>query len=125
MLAVCSPASPQPFAADFATATSDLWHFRLGHPSHAKLSLLNKIVSDLAINKPHCCDICHLAKQRDRLFLLVLMFQMLSLIWFIVISGVLFLFLPLMDIDFSLPLWMITLDALGSICFNLRQKHKP
>ena len=64
MLAVCSPASPQPFAADFATATSDLWHFRLGHPSHAKLSLLNKIVSDLAINKPHCCDICHLAKQK-------------------------------------------------------------
>ena len=64
MLAVCSPAPPQPFAADFATATSDLWHFRLGHSSHAKLSLLNKIVSDLAINKPHGCDICHLAKQK-------------------------------------------------------------
>ena len=68
MLAVCSPAPPQPFAADFATATSDLWHFRLGHPSHAKLSLLNKIVSDLAINKPHGCDICHLAKQKSLSF---------------------------------------------------------
>ena len=64
MLAVCSPAPSQPSAAGSTTATSDLWHFRLGHPSHAKLSLLNKIVSNLAINKPHCCDICHLAKQK-------------------------------------------------------------
>ena len=42
----------------------DLWHFRLGHPSYAKLSLLNKFVSGLNSNKAACCDICHFAKQK-------------------------------------------------------------
>ena len=64
VLAVSSPAPSQTSAADFTTVTSDLWHFRLGHPSHAKLSLLNKTVPGLTVNKSHCCDICHLAKQK-------------------------------------------------------------
>ena len=41
-----------------------LWHFRLGHPSHAKLSLLNKLVPDVHVNKSHCGDICHFSKQK-------------------------------------------------------------
>lgn len=36
----------------------------LGHPSHAKLSLLNISIYGLTVNKSHCCDICHLAKQK-------------------------------------------------------------
>ena len=42
----------------------DLWHFRLGNPSYAKLSLLNKLVSSLQSNKTICCDICHFAKKK-------------------------------------------------------------
>ena len=43
----------------------DLWHFRLGHPSYAKLSLPNKFVFGLnSNNKATCCDICHFAKQK-------------------------------------------------------------
>ena len=43
---------------------SNLWHFRLGHPSHAKLSLLNNVVPDVHINKIQCCDVCHFSKQK-------------------------------------------------------------
>ena len=43
---------------------SNLWHFSLGHPSHAKLSLLNNVVPDVHINKTQCCDVCHFYKQK-------------------------------------------------------------
>ena len=44
--------------------TFHLWHLHLGHPSRAKLSLLNKSVPDVHVNKEHCCDIYHLSKQK-------------------------------------------------------------
>ena len=45
-----------------------LWHVRFGHPSHAKLSLLNKLVPDVHVNKSHCCDVCHFSKQKSLSF---------------------------------------------------------
>ncbi|MCH79834.1 peptide transporter PTR2 [Trifolium medium] len=42
-----------------------LWHFRLGHTSHKRLELLQKLYQNIEVNKvDFCCDICHLAKQR-------------------------------------------------------------
>ena len=41
-----------------------MWNFRLGHPSYAKLSLLNNLVSVLPANKTICYDICHFSKQK-------------------------------------------------------------
>jgi len=41
----------------------DLWHFRLGHPSYAKMSLLNKFVSGLNSNMAIGCDICCQTKE--------------------------------------------------------------
>ncbi|XP_019442383.1 PREDICTED: repetitive proline-rich cell wall protein 2-like [Lupinus angustifolius] len=43
----------------------DLWHKRLGHPSNAKLAILNKAFSFIN-NKFNAepCDICHYAKQK-------------------------------------------------------------
>ena len=40
----------------FTSVNADLWHFCLGHPSYAKLSLLNNLVSVLLANKTVCCD---------------------------------------------------------------------
>ena len=48
----------------FNSVQADLWHFRLGHPSYAKLSLLNNLVSVLPANKTICYDICHFSKQK-------------------------------------------------------------
>ena len=45
---------------------SDIWHFRLGHPSVVKIQLLHnelQIPSSLSILSSHC-QICHLTKQR-------------------------------------------------------------
>jgi transposase InsO family protein len=43
-----------------------LWHFRLGHTSHTRLELLQKLYPDVEINNKveFCCDICHLSKQK-------------------------------------------------------------
>ena len=55
-------------ASSFATvvtfvSSSDLWHSRLGHPSHSKIQLLKQHVHNVNINKTaSCCDICHLSK---------------------------------------------------------------
>jgi hypothetical protein len=44
---------------------SALWHFRFGHTSHDRLEAMQKLYSDIVVNKDgFCCDICHLAKQR-------------------------------------------------------------
>ena len=57
-------------ASSFATvvtfvSSSDLWHSRLGHPSHSKIQLLKQHVHNVNINKTaSCCDICHFSKQK-------------------------------------------------------------
>jgi len=52
----------RPHASALATAVSsvsplDLWHSRLGHPSHSKLLLLKQFVHFDVTNKIACCDI--------------------------------------------------------------------
>ena len=51
---------------DSSDSVFRLWHYRLGHPSSQRLTLLNNIVPDIkACNntKPFDCHICPLAKQ--------------------------------------------------------------
>ena len=45
---------------------SDIWHFRLGHPSHVKIQILHNelhIPNSLSHLFSHC-KICHMAKQK-------------------------------------------------------------
>ena len=90
-----------------------MWHFSLGHPSHAKLSLLNNVVPDVHINKTQCCDVYHFYKQKRLSFassLHVLNFLFSS---FIVIYGGPSPPLPLKVLGYFLLLWMIFQNVLG------------
>ena len=45
---------------------SDIWHFRLGHPSHVKIQIIHNelhIPNSLSHLSSHC-KICHMAKQK-------------------------------------------------------------
>ncbi|XP_055961065.1 uncharacterized protein LOC130015294 [Mercurialis annua] len=44
--------------------SSQLWHFRLGHPSTPRLKLLQASNPNITLPVNNHCDICHLAKQR-------------------------------------------------------------
>ncbi|XP_057988512.1 retrovirus-related Pol polyprotein from transposon RE2 isoform X1 [Hevea brasiliensis] len=48
----------------------NIWHYRLGHPSASRLSVLHSSCPFITIsnNNCHACDICHLAKQRKLSF---------------------------------------------------------
>ena len=47
-----------------STSSSNLWHQRLGHPSHQRLQLLSNYISDLNVsNLNQVCEVCPLAKQ--------------------------------------------------------------
>lgn len=51
-----------------ATATtinnSNLWHFKLGHPSSNRLNVLNEQFPFISKHSNEICDICHFAKQK-------------------------------------------------------------
>ena len=52
---------------DSSDSVFRLWHYRLGHPSSQRLTLLNTIVLEIKSynnNKPFDCHICPLAKQQ-------------------------------------------------------------
>ncbi|WVZ06453.1 hypothetical protein V8G54_019799, partial [Vigna mungo] len=42
----------------------DIWHFRLGHPSHGRLHVMQQLYPCLTINKNFTCNTCHYTKQR-------------------------------------------------------------
>ncbi|XP_071722966.1 uncharacterized protein [Rutidosis leptorrhynchoides] len=46
----------------------DIWHFRLDHPSSARLSSFKSINKNFKFNLDHVCDVCHYAKQRKLSF---------------------------------------------------------
>jgi hypothetical protein len=45
--------------------SSALWHFRLGHVSHKRLSHMSKLYPSLTFDHKAACDICHFAKQKQ------------------------------------------------------------
>ncbi|XP_059436398.1 uncharacterized protein LOC132169376 [Corylus avellana] len=46
----------------------DVWHYRLGHPSLARIKLLDKHVSEISCNSESVCPICPMAKQHKLSF---------------------------------------------------------
>jgi len=42
----------------------DIWHMRLGHPSHKRITILNRKFPFISLPVNFDCDVCHLAKQR-------------------------------------------------------------
>ena len=48
-------------------ASSEIWHQRLGHPSHTKIDILSKLLklSNVKNNHSDLCIICPLAKQKQ------------------------------------------------------------
>jgi len=42
----------------------DLWHFRLGHPSHQRMLIMKQCYSYLSNDSTFICNTCHLVKQR-------------------------------------------------------------
>lgn len=47
----------------FLAFKQDLWHWRLSHPSSARLNKIAKLSSHVSNNSDFHCDICPLAKQ--------------------------------------------------------------
>jgi hypothetical protein len=62
--------APKPFAnnsrvltASLKDPSSDIWHYRLGHLSHSRLSLLHSLVPSISVDSNKICNVCPLAKQ--------------------------------------------------------------
>jgi transposase InsO family protein len=57
-------ASVSSIDSTFSIPLSALWHFKLGHLSHQRLSHMNKLYPDIVVDNKAACDICHFAKQK-------------------------------------------------------------
>jgi hypothetical protein len=44
------------------TSSTDLWHFRLGHVSNSRISMLHKLVPFISVDSNKICNICPMAK---------------------------------------------------------------
>lgn len=81
-----------------------LWHFRFGHISCEKLSMLCKDFPMIHVNKNEVCDICHFARQRKLPYTVTLSVQVELLLhlrcctW---IFGALTHFIPYISINIS------------------------
>jgi hypothetical protein len=53
------------FNVSIKSVSDDIWHYRLGHLSLAKLRLLHASFPEISVNTKHVCTICPLAKQRS------------------------------------------------------------
>jgi hypothetical protein len=59
---ICSNSSSGTACTIFSIPQTALWHFRLGHASHARLEIMHKLYPSISVNKDCICDVCHLAK---------------------------------------------------------------
>jgi len=51
-------------ATSIKAASTDVWHYRLGHPSQSRLALLHTLLPVSCSNSNNICAVCPLAKQR-------------------------------------------------------------
>jgi len=56
-------ATSRVLTASLKDPSSDLWHYRLGHLSHSRLSLLHSLVPSVSVDSNKVCNVCPLAKQ--------------------------------------------------------------
>ena len=70
-----APAPPQAHSISYVVSFSSnnhvssipsnaIWHFRLGHLSNQRLSMMHNLYTSITIDNKVVCDICHFAKQR-------------------------------------------------------------
>jgi transposase InsO family protein len=52
------------FNVSIKSVSDDIWHYRLGHLSLARLHLLHASFLEISVNTEHVCTVCQLAKQR-------------------------------------------------------------
>jgi hypothetical protein len=50
------------------SVSSDMWHYRLGHPSNSRIKLLSQYDSHISFDQNNCCSVCPLAKQHRLAF---------------------------------------------------------
>jgi len=51
-------------STDMHNNVDNIWHLRLGHPSHGTLQRISNMFPFIQSNKHQACDSCHFAKQR-------------------------------------------------------------
>nr|KYP50899.1 Retrovirus-related Pol polyprotein from transposon TNT 1-94 [Cajanus cajan] len=56
------------FSCNFPFSLSNLWHYRLGHPSFDRRQAISEMYHFIYCNKNHVFDICYIAKQRKLSF---------------------------------------------------------
>lgn len=106
-------------------SSSNLWHQRLGHPSHKRLKLISNYVSDLKFSvQNEVCEVCPLAKQTRLPFPLSNKnsFQPLFETIHCGIWGKYLWLLYLVLVTFS-PLLMTMQDVLGFLLCDVRVRH--
>jgi hypothetical protein len=54
--------------ASLKDSSSDLWHYRLGHLSSSRLSLLHSLVPSISVDSNKVCNVCPMAKQHHLSF---------------------------------------------------------
>lgn len=67
--------------------STDVWHYRLGHPSQSRLDLLKPLLPNISLHSNNTCTVCPLAKQHKLPFPVSTSVPSLHLISSIVISG--------------------------------------
>jgi len=99
-----------------------IWHFRLGHLSNQRLSMMHSLYPSITIDNKAIYDICHFVKQRKlpynlSTFVASSKFELLHFdIW------PPFLLLMFMVISISSPLLMILVDFYGSFYSKINLK---
>jgi hypothetical protein len=58
-----SPISSSVCSTSIKTSMSDVWYYRIGHPSFSRMQFLHNNVSAIPCTSKDTCSICHLAKQ--------------------------------------------------------------
>jgi hypothetical protein len=69
--------------------THAIWHFRLGHLSTSRLSVLHSRFPYISVDHKGICDVCHLARHKKLPFSLVLIKLVMLLNCYMLIFGVL------------------------------------
>jgi len=108
-----------------------IWHFRLGHLSNQRLSMMHSLYPSITIDNKAICDICHFAKQRKLPYNLstsvasskfeLLHFDIWGPLSITVVHGHKY-FLTIVD-DFSRFLWVILLKNKSEVSSHVKNCH--
>jgi hypothetical protein len=55
-------------AISIKAPSTEIWHYRLGHPSQPRLALLQSLIPSVSLHSNNICIVCPMAKQRKLSF---------------------------------------------------------